>query len=99
MLRGHAAFLREFQRIAPPADFEDARASLLSQFSFGYLDPDLQHCMETSVPPGDVSSVGAFRTDVMARNYKVRASFIDSSQVFKGQKCRDMDFSVCQESL
>lgn len=86
-------FLREFQRIAPSADFEDARASLLSQFSFGFLDPDLQHSMESSVPPGDVSSVGAFRTDVMARNYKVRASLIDSSQVFEGQKRRDMDFS------
>ena len=54
-------FLSELEKIAPPAEYQEAATSLTSQFGFGYLDPDLLHGLESSVPPGDVRSVSAFR--------------------------------------
>ena len=54
-------FLEELESIAPPAEYQEAARALHSQFGFGYLDPDLLHCLESTVPPGDVRSVSAFR--------------------------------------
>ncbi|CAL1141851.1 unnamed protein product [Cladocopium goreaui] len=54
-------FLQRLRDIAPAADFPTISAGLLDQFLHGYLDGDLGHSLESSVPPGDLSSIGAFR--------------------------------------
>ena len=54
-------FLNVFERACPPTEYPEAAESLTSQFMSGYLDPDLGHILETSVPPGDLAAVAAFR--------------------------------------
>lgn len=53
----HDALERGF----PAKAFPDASTSLRAQFLEGYLDPDLLHSLNTSVPPGDMKSIGSFR--------------------------------------
>ena len=59
-------FAQLLKRMMPPDDFVEAKKSLSSQFASGYLDPDLSHALETTFPPGDVSSISAFRRDFSA---------------------------------
>ena len=54
-------YLKMFERMCPAADFAEASDSLTEQFKLGYLDPDLLHGLEQSVPPGDLKSISAFR--------------------------------------
>ena len=54
-------FLSQLQKLSPPAAFEEAEKSLRTQFMLGYMDPDLSHVLESQFPPGDVSSIAAFR--------------------------------------
>lgn len=57
-------FLGRLQRVSPPAEFKLAEESLEQQFLQGLLDFDLQHAVESQVPPGDMSAVAAFRSFV-----------------------------------
>ena len=59
---GFLFYLRQLEKMAPSADFPAMKEELLSQFDVGYLDPDISHSLESCVPPGDIRSVGAFRT-------------------------------------
>ena len=54
-------FLREFQKSSPASDFQKASSELRRGFLQGLLDPDLQHCLSTTVPPSDLHSISAFR--------------------------------------
>ena len=54
-------FLKIYERAGPPTEYAEAEESLTSQFMSGYLDPDLGHILESSVPPGELSGVSAFR--------------------------------------
>lgn len=54
-------FLSSLQKMAPSEMWPEIDKSLRSQFSQGYMDPDLLHALETQVPPGDLKSLGAFR--------------------------------------
>ncbi|CAL1145066.1 unnamed protein product [Cladocopium goreaui] len=54
-------FLRMFERLAPPADYDRAYVELHKMFLRGLLDADLQHVLTTSFPPGDLSAIAAFR--------------------------------------
>ena len=60
-------FLRMFERLAPPADYDRAYVELHKMFLRGLLDADLQHVLTTSFPPGDLSAIAAFRQ--LAMNY------------------------------
>ena len=53
--------LAKLELVAPSRDFPAMRSGLLDQFMHGYLDADLQHVLEQSVPPGDPNSIGGFR--------------------------------------
>ena len=57
-------FLRALQGVSPAGSFTDARSKLEDQFRQGFLDPDLQHVLQVSAPPGDPKSIAAFRTEV-----------------------------------
>lgn len=74
---GFVHFLKEFEKLAPPDEFTQAAESLRNQFGFGYLDPDIYHCLETQVSPGLVRSVSAFRPawDTIEPPFWFRASF------------------------
>ena len=54
-------FLRVFQKMTPPADFERAKTDLTKGFLRGLLDADLQHALSTTFPPGDLNSISALR--------------------------------------
>ena len=54
-------FLRMFEKIAPPADYERASVELHKMFLRGLLDADLQHVLASSFPPGDLTAIAAFR--------------------------------------
>ena len=54
-------FLSVLQGMAPPDFFAEAKTSLHGQFMLAYLDPDLVHALETSVPPGNIQSISSFR--------------------------------------
>ena len=47
--------------MAPSKDFPAMERVLMEQFMHGYLDADLQHVLETAVPPGDLAAIGSFR--------------------------------------
>ena len=55
-------FLSVLQRMSPANSFNDARDRLMDQFMKGFMDADLLHVLSSSVPPGDIKSVGSFRT-------------------------------------
>ena len=58
---GFLHFLNELKKIAPSKDYLDMKKQLTSQFAFNYLDSDIQHVLETQVPPGCLAGVSAFR--------------------------------------
>eukprot|EP00438_Fugacium_kawagutii_P023793 Skav228140 [mRNA] locus=scaffold2683:22736:26272:- [translate_table: standard] len=62
---GFQHFLTSLERIAPGSEFKGMQEELKQQFKYGYLDPDILHCLNTQVPPGDLKSVSAFRTDAL----------------------------------
>ena len=61
---GFLHFLAELEKIAPAGQFQQMAAHLQHQFEFGYIDADLLHALETSVPPGKLGDVSAFRLGV-----------------------------------
>ncbi len=54
-------FLGCLQITLPGADFPAAKEKLMTQFLLGGLDTDLLNAATTSIPPGDVKSIGAMR--------------------------------------
>lgn len=54
-------FLDEFSKVCPAGEFKGISKNLHTQFQSGYMDPDLAHCLETQVPPGDMSAITSFR--------------------------------------
>ena len=54
-------FIGQLEISLPGSAFPAAREKRLSQFLMGGLDSELQCAAETSVPPGDLKAVGAFR--------------------------------------
>ena len=58
---GFIHYLGELEKMMPPAMFMEASEALRMSFLSGFLDPDLQHCLQTQVPPGDLPGIGAFR--------------------------------------
>jgi len=62
-------FLKEFEKVCPAGQFQAASESLLSQFKSGYLDCDLQHCLESQVPPADMAAISGFRTVLILKGW------------------------------
>lgn len=58
-------FIQRLEVTIPSADFPAAKQRLMASFSLGVLDPELLSAAETSVPPGDLKAIGAFRPDVV----------------------------------
>lgn len=54
-------FLGELSKMTPTETFNEASIELKRSFLSGFLDMDLQHCLQTQVPPGDCKQVAAFR--------------------------------------
>lgn len=54
-------FLGCLQVTLPSAAFPGAKEKLMTQFLLGGLDADLTLAASTSVPPGDLKSIGAIR--------------------------------------
>ena len=54
-------FLGCLQVTVASAAFPTAKEKLLTQFLLGGLDADLAQAASTSVPPGDLKSIGAIR--------------------------------------
>lgn len=57
-------FLHLMQRLkdsVPHTDFLAAETPLKSQWMQGFLDSDIHHMLEESVPPADPNQVSAFR--------------------------------------
>lgn len=57
-------FVDEFSKVCPAGSFSSIAQNLRTQFQSGYMDPDLAHCLETQVPPGDMSAINSFRLSV-----------------------------------
>ena len=49
------------QKRIPQGKWAEVERSLDSQFTFGFLDTDLQHSLTSEVPPGNMETVSAFR--------------------------------------
>ena len=56
--------LERLEALAPSKDFQSMKQGLMEQFMHAYLDADLAHVIENSVPPADLSTIGAFRRPV-----------------------------------
>ena len=65
MTGGFLHFLGLLEKMLPASEFPEAKDALLKQFSQGFLDPDIQHTLENTVPPGDAKSIAAFRPDLL----------------------------------
>ena len=57
-------FLGEMSKMTPTTIFQEASVELKQSFLSGFLDMDLQHCLQTQVPPGDCKGIAAFRREV-----------------------------------
>lgn len=58
---GFIHYCAELEKMMPPTMFKEAQVALRNSFLSAFLDPDLQHCLQTQVPPGDLRGISAFR--------------------------------------
>ena len=58
-------YMSKLQSMAPESEFKCASDKLWTIFMTGVMDHELVNAAETSAPPADVRSVGAFRTMVI----------------------------------
>ena len=70
---GFLHYLKILEGMAPAAEFQQMSEELHRQFQYGYLDPDILHSLESSVPPGDISMVSAFRTECVSEGLALRS--------------------------
>ena len=56
--------LERLEALAPSKGFPSMKKGLMEQFVHSYLDADLAHVIEHTVPPADLSAIGAFRRPV-----------------------------------
>ena len=54
-------YLREYEKMAPAADVLQSRQELFQVFIRGFMDPDLHHSLEQTVPPGRLEDISTFR--------------------------------------
>ena len=54
-------YLREYEQLVSATEAMNARGELYNMFVRGFMDPDLHHSMEQSVPPGRIEDVSSFR--------------------------------------
>lgn len=62
-------FIECLERRAPPAEFAEFEKKLLDTFMGGGMDPELAYAAEHTVPPGDITAIGPFRSTNFARNF------------------------------
>lgn len=62
------------QTSIPQAEYDKVAQPMHDQFMAGYLDPDITHALETTVPPGGLESVGFLRNGGMPK------AFMDDQQ-------------------
>ena len=55
------SFLNTLQKTIPSSDAAAAKEKLTTHFFLGALDAELGLIAESTIPPGDLKSVGAFR--------------------------------------
>ena len=54
---GYLAIMKALQAAVPQADFESHEQQLNDQFNLSYLDPDILHFLENTVPPVNLHEV------------------------------------------
>ena len=64
---GYLAIMRALQAAVPQADFESHEQQLNDQFNLSYLDPDILHFLENTVPPVNLHEVTFVRCLVHSR--------------------------------
>lgn len=52
----------QLQSRIPEKDYQAALPSIQEQFLLGYLDPEILHVVETTVPPANLTQVSFLRT-------------------------------------
>lgn len=55
-------YMEMLQRRSPASEFASMEAKFLEQFMMGVMDADLTTSAEKTVPPGDLTHIGIFRT-------------------------------------
>lgn len=61
---GFLYFMTLLKSKVPVAEYEKHKTHLLEQFHMGFLDCDISHALETTVPPGTMHNVGFLRRDL-----------------------------------
>lgn len=59
---GYLAIMEAFKQAVPQSDYEATLPQIQDQFKLGYLDSDITHFLESSVPPVNLQSVNFVRT-------------------------------------
>ena len=59
---GYITIMSALQASVPQADYEAHEAQIREQFNLSYLDADIIHLLETTVPPVNLSDVNFVRT-------------------------------------
>ena len=54
-------YLREYEQMVSASDALAARKDLYQMFLRGFMDPDLHHSLDNSVPPGRIEDIASFR--------------------------------------
>lgn len=54
-------YLREYEGMVASTDSMKDRNELYDMFVRGFMDPDLHHSLENSVPPGRIEDISSFR--------------------------------------
>ena len=58
---GYLHFMAALKSKVPKSEYEHVAKSIDVQFMSGYLDPDITHALETTVPPANLEAVGFLR--------------------------------------
>lgn len=59
---GFLAIMTALKAEIPQSDFAQNEAQIREQFHLGYLDPDIIHFLESTIPPVNLQEVGFVRT-------------------------------------
>lgn len=59
---GYLAIMSALREAVPQADFEAHEQQIRDQFNLSYLDPDIIHFLENTVPPVNLQEVNFVRT-------------------------------------
>lgn len=64
-------FMSQLQTRCPEKEWDGLHTEMREAFFNEFLDPDLLNALTTSVPPGDLLSIGAFRCIIKTCCYEI----------------------------